>query len=197
MVMPCSRSARSPSTSNDRSGVDSPRSTEARCTASIWSASTDLVSYSSRPTRVDLPSSTLPAVTTRRRSVISEVPLPLAVLHRGLRQAVVGPGGTALGEPARRHLGHHLVHCGRVGLNGAGARAVAHRAVAHRAGLDSLAAAGTAPRTGGQPHPVTTEHLPVVRVVDRRQLDALPRDVTPHVELGPVGQREDPDVAAG
>src|SRR5918998_4202352 len=152
MVMPCSRSARSPSTSSDKSTVVSPRSTDARCTASIWSVNTDLVSYSSRPTRVDFPSSTLPAVTTRRRSLISEVPLPLAVLHRGLRQAVVGPGGAALGEPAGRHLGQHLVHCGRMRFDGPGARAIAHRAVAHRAGLGSLAAAGTPPRTGGRPH---------------------------------------------
>ncbi len=44
IVMPCSRSARRPSTSSDRSGVDIPLSTDARSTASIWSASTDFVS---------------------------------------------------------------------------------------------------------------------------------------------------------
>ena len=40
---------------------------ETRSTASSWSASTDLESCSSRPTRVDLPSSTEPAVARRSR----------------------------------------------------------------------------------------------------------------------------------
>jgi hypothetical protein len=70
MVMPCSRSDRSPSTNNDRSGVLRPRSALARCTASRVSASTDLVSYSNLPTSVDFPSSTLPAVANLNRSPI-------------------------------------------------------------------------------------------------------------------------------
>ena len=39
-------------------------------TASNWSEKSDLVSYSSRPIRVDLPSSTLPAVANRSRSML-------------------------------------------------------------------------------------------------------------------------------
>ena len=42
---------------------------EARSTASSWSVRTDLESCSSRPTRVDLPSSTDPAVAKRSRVV--------------------------------------------------------------------------------------------------------------------------------
>src|SRR4029077_11467983 len=37
-------------------------------------------------------------------------------------------------------------------------------------------------------------HLALMRVVDRRQLDLLGADVGPDVELGPVRQRERPDV---
>ena len=37
----------------------------------------------------------------------SEVPLPLAVLHAGLRDPVVGPGGAPLGQSGPRHLGDH------------------------------------------------------------------------------------------
>src|SRR5690606_39450448 len=47
-----------------------------------------------------------------------------------------------------------------------------------------------APRALGEPHAVAAEHLALVREVDRRQLDALALDVAPHVELGPVGDRE-------
>ena len=43
-------------------------------------------------------------------------------------------------------------------------------------------------------HAVALEHLPAVGVVDGGHVDALVADVVPHVELGPVGQREDPDV---
>src|SRR6476469_8776821 len=236
MVMPCSRSDRSPSTSSERSGVDSPLSTLARCTASSWSASTDLVSYSSRPTSVDLPSSTLPAVASLRRSLMtlprparptifpwqrtnrlscslglarksrscgkfrklrsSEVALPLAILHGRLGEAVVGAGRAALGEPARGHLGDHLVEGRRGRLDGAGARAVADGPVADRPAGQRLPVTRAAPRTLGEPHAVAQVDLPLVRVVDRRQLDALAADVAPHVQLGPVGQREHPHVLA-
>ena len=44
----------------------------------------------------------------RRVSAASEVPLALAVLHRGLGHPVVGAGGAALGEPAGGDLGDDL-----------------------------------------------------------------------------------------
>ena len=46
-------------------------------------------------------------------------------------------------------------------------------------------------------HPVALEDLALVRHVDRRQLELLGGDVLPHVELGPVGDRERADVLAG
>ncbi len=45
-------------------------------------------------------------------------------------------------------------------------------------------------------HPVAREHLAVVREVDRGHLQGLLGEVLPHVELGPVGDREDPRVLA-
>src|SRR5690606_27689243 len=211
MVMPCSRSARRPSTSSDRSGASRPRSALARCTDSSWSASTDLVSCSSRPTRVLLPSSTEPAVASRSRSVcagssgatravvsvMSEVAFPLAVLHRGFRQPVVGAGGASLRQPAGRDFSNNFVHCVRFGFHGAGAGAVADSPVADGLLHQGLALARATPRAGSQPHAVPQEHLPLVRVVDARQLDLLPLDVAPDVQLGPVRQREHPDVLIG
>ena len=45
-------------------------------------------------------------------------------------------------------------------------------------------------------HPVAAEDLALVGEVDRRHLELLGLDVLPHVELGPVGEREDADVLA-
>ena len=42
-----------------------------------------------------------------------------------------------------------------------------------------------------------TDALAVMREVERRQGDVLAEDVVPHVELGPVVQREDAEVLAG
>ena len=47
----------------------SPRAALTASTASNWSVNRLLVSYSSRPINVDLPSSTLPAVANRNRSI--------------------------------------------------------------------------------------------------------------------------------
>src|SRR4051812_18092261 len=137
--MPCSRSARSPSVSRARLVYSSPRSRLVRSTASIWSSKIDLESYSRRPTSVDLPSSTDPAVASLRMSMLtgpsplpcsSEVSLALAVLHGGLARAVVGPGLAAFGDPRRCDLGDHLVEAGRARLDGARATHVADRTVA-------------------------------------------------------------------
>src|SRR5215203_1176911 len=67
MVIPCSRSARRPSVSRARSAEVRPRSRLTRSTAASWSDRTDFVSCRRRPTRVDLPSSTEPAVARRSR----------------------------------------------------------------------------------------------------------------------------------
>ncbi len=67
--MRCSRSARRPSVKSARSTYSSPRSRLACSTAASWSSKIALLSSSSRPIRVLFPSSTLPAVVNRSRSI--------------------------------------------------------------------------------------------------------------------------------
>src|SRR6266853_1843777 len=112
MVIPCSRSASSPSVRSDRSMSSWPRFCDARATAASWSSKMARVSCSSRPISVLLPSSTLPAVMNRStprsseawalRSIspsklISEVAFLLAPLHGGFRSLIVHARRPALG----------------------------------------------------------------------------------------------------
>ena len=126
----------------------------------------------------------------------SEVALPLAVFHAGLGDPVVGARRAALGQPRHRGLGDHLGHRPREGFHAAGAGDVADGAESHRLLDDLLVLARLQVLVHRQQHPVALEHLALVGVVDRRQLDLLGADVGPDVELGPVGQREHPDVLA-
>src|SRR5215470_2576944 len=113
---------------------------------------TALESYSSRPMSVDLPSSTEPAVARRRSVAIriprssrkrsSEVPLPLAVFHPGLRDPVVGAGGAALGQPGHRGLGYHLGDRSGKRFHASGAGDVADGAEPHSLLDDLLVLAG-------------------------------------------------------
>src|SRR4051794_14172775 len=202
--MPCSRSARRPSVNRERSSEPS-----RPCRSSSWSARIALASWSRRPISVDLPSSTEPAVARRSRSdrATDAAPCPfvpwplevagnLAVLHGGLADAVVGAGLAALGDLRRGDLGHHVVQGGRGRGDRAGAAHVADRAVAD-ARVERLLALDELDE-GRQrvEHPVAAEHLALVGEVDRRDLEALLRDVLPHVELGPVAQREHAHVLA-
>jgi hypothetical protein len=52
------------------------------------------------------------------------------------------------------------------------------------------------PLADRQQHAVALDHLAVVRVVDGRELDPFAPDVLPDVQLGPVRQREGPQVFA-
>src|SRR3984957_16100179 len=190
--MPCSRSARRPSVSSARSSVPSPpRRSDACATCASWSSKTCLESYSSRPISVLLPSSTDPAVVKRSRSsVILEIPCLLAVLHRRLRDAVIGACLAPLGDARRRDLQHDLLQRRRPRAHAARAahvahRAVAHRLVEHRLALDQLRALAPCVQ-----HVVALEHRALVREVDRRDLQLLLVDVLPHVQLSPVRQRE-------
>src|SRR5580658_4794140 len=197
-MMPCSRSARRPSVTKDRSTSPSPRRSDAVSIAVSWSSKSWRVSKRSRPMRVLFPSSTDPMVAKRRRSMVStpssgppaggepgnvvmglEIPLTLAVLHGGLREAVVGPRGTALGDPRRRDLTDDLLHRVGVGADGARAGGVADRTEAHRLLSDFLAGVGAHPLADGQEHAVALDDLPLVCVVDGRQFDALTPDVLP------------------
>ena len=52
-------------------------------------------------------------------------------------------------------------------------------------------------RADRQQHPVALEDIALMGVVQRRQLDLLPGDVAPHIQLGPVAEREHPHVLTG
>src|SRR5690349_12339549 len=97
--MPCSRSARRPSVSSDRSVYSVPRSREVRSTASSWSSKIALESKSSRPIRVDFPSSTLPAVAKRRMSI--RTALQRSYGFRGKTASEGALGSHAAGLPWR------------------------------------------------------------------------------------------------
>src|SRR4051812_25725336 len=201
--MPCSRSARRPSVSRDRSSAPS-----RPCRSASWSARIALASWSRRPISVDLPSSTDPAVARRRRSerdtpaapFTAPAPLEvtgnLAVLHGGVADAVVRARLTALGDAGRRDLGHDVVQRRRRRGDRAGAAHVAHGPVADARRERLLAVHELDVGRERVQHPVAAEDLALVREVDRRHLEALLLDVLPHVELGPVAEREDADVLA-
>src|SRR5215204_4533685 len=102
---------------------------------SSWSTRICFVSKSSRPIRVDLPSSTEPAVTRRTSSVAmsaSEVANALPVFHRGLACAVVGARLAPLGHAGGGDLRDDLLERARLGGDGAGAAHVADRAEPNR-----------------------------------------------------------------
>src|SRR5699024_8823127 len=185
MVMPCSRSARRPSVSRATSNSPprNPRSALVAVTASSWSARIAFASWSSRPTRVDLPSSTDPAVAKRssvfvcvgdspgvaRWSVVvssSEVPVLLSVFHGRGRDPVVGTCGSAFGHGGRGHLGEDRVDIGRLRVDGAGAGHIADGAVAHGPSDHGLVLARGGELAGGPPHAVAVEHLAFVGEVE-------------------------------
>src|SRR5438105_6599739 len=211
MVMPCSRSASSPSVSSDRSRASCPRLLEARATAASWSSNIARVSCSSRPISVLLPSSTLPAETKRNtprsstasgfRSIspsklISEVAFLLAPLHGGFRSLIVHARRPALGDSGQHGLGDDLSRrCGG-GLHRAGATDVTHGAEAHRQLFQFRALARDT--DGGNRHEqaVPAHDGPAVRIVDRGHGEPLALDVLPDVELGPIADREHAHVLA-
>src|SRR6267143_2131536 len=199
MVMPCSRSASSPSVSNDKSRASCPRLLEARATAASWSSNIARVSCSSRPISVLLPSSTLPAVMKRNtprsstdsgfRSIspsklISEVSLLLAPLHGGFRSLIVHARRPALGDSGQHGLGDDLSRrCGG-GLHRAGATDVTDGAEAHRQLFQFLALARGSDVGNGHEQAVPAHG------------EALALDVLPHIELRPVADGEHSHVFA-
>jgi hypothetical protein len=122
--------------------------------------------------------------------------LLFAFFHRGFGRLVVHAGGAALGDLGDRGFGDDLLHGRRVGGHRAGAGDVAHGAEAHHLRFDGFAFA----RRGqiGQRHQqaVARNHLALVREVDRRQFQLFAGDVLPHVQLGPVRDREHAHVLA-
>src|SRR5690606_36577514 len=164
MVMPCSRSASRPSVSSARSSpLSGARVYFEPAMALSWSANTPLLSSSRRPIKVDLPSSTDPAV-IRRSTLVSgaschcslsafmmsvswlcaagsEVALLLAALHRGLGGLVIHAGGAALGDGGDGRLGDDVGRRGRRRGHRAGAGHVPHGPEPHAQAFGLLALA--------------------------------------------------------
>ena len=90
MVMPCSRSARKPSVSSEKSSGPPVRFTLLARMAANWSSNMALASYSSRPMRVLLPSSTLPAVVSRTRSCSAQRARYSSMVSGGAAVSVAG-----------------------------------------------------------------------------------------------------------
>src|SRR5229473_7571431 len=82
--MPCSRSARRPSVSSEKSIGPEERLMRLFFTEASWSSYNAFESCSSRPISVDLPSSTLPAVVNRRSSISRLCSRNSPSLSRGL-----------------------------------------------------------------------------------------------------------------
>ena len=98
IVIPCSRSSESPSSSSEKSSFSSsaPWRRESAARASSWSSSSRPRSWSSRPIRVDLPSSTLPQVTKRSSALL---PAPAGRASRPVSAGLVREKGQIRNSP--------------------------------------------------------------------------------------------------
>ena len=127
MVMPCSRSARRPSVSSARSGASWPRLARDPLDG-LQLVGEHRLGVVQQPADqgglavVDGTGGGEPQQGGGRELLgelarwcwsCLEVPLALAVFHRGLGHLVVGAGGAALGEPGGGDLGDHRVQRGR------------------------------------------------------------------------------------
>src|SRR4051812_17912519 len=240
MVMPCSRSAASPSTRSAKS-ISSPWvpwRLLSDSSAASWSSKICLDSYNSRPIRVDLPSSTLPQVMKRsssfcswlashartssraaprlvlptRRSITrlrhsresgnpgacgrSKIALLLFLLHACAAGIAVNHPALTLRTPRHEHLGDDVLDRLRLALDRPRQRVATERAEAHLAHHRLLAVQREALVVDHQDHAVAFHRRPLRRIIQRHDLDLLLEDVLPHVELGPVGQREHADALA-
>src|SRR2546423_1636188 len=209
MVMPCSRSASSPSVRSDRSMSSCPRLLDARATAASWSCKIARVSCSSRPISVLLPSSTLPAVIKRSTprsptagallsispsKLMSEVPFLLAPLHGRFGSLVVHTRRAAFGDGCQHSLGDDLGGSRRDGFDRAGAADVPHGAEADRQLFDRFAGARWGDLRHRDEQAVAAHDRAAVGVVDAGHGEPLAPDVLPDVELGPVADGEDAHV---
>src|SRR5260221_7528273 len=203
--MPCSRSASSPSVSNDKSRSSCPRLLEARAPGARWSSKMARVSCSSRPISVLLPSSTLPAVMKRStprsptagalRSIspsklMSEVPFLLAPFHGRFRGLVVHARRAALGDGRQHRLRNDLGGRRRIGLDWAGAADVPHGAEADRQLFDRFAGTRRGDLRHRNEQTVAAHDRTAMRVIDRRDGKLFAFDILPDVELGPVADGE-------
>src|SRR6185437_13816447 len=197
MVMPCSRSASSPSSSSAKSTLSPvvPKRRESSRNVASWSSSRPVESAINRPISVDLPSSTEPQA--RKRSAflcsatsISEVALALLALHR-LMACAVDQAASALGESRDAQLVDHRGYVFGIRIDRAGQRPAAERPEAHAPGLHLFVGVQMqALVVDCDPGIAAVQDLPVGGEVERHDRNSFGLDVGPHVGLGPIRQRE-------
>src|SRR5947208_336097 len=189
--MPCSRSARSPSVSSERSRKSWPMRRLVCSTCSSWSTRTCLESYSRRPMSVLLPSSTEPAVAKRSRSAGRSVRRRKTSSPSEMRAASCsGVWGTTLplssptipDEGLPRSIRSSPAACGPPSPPRSRGRRRASARAQRLLTVDQLHE-----RTDRVEHAVAREDLALVGKVDRGNLELLLGDVLPDVELGPIG----------
>src|SRR5688572_13158350 len=135
-------------------------------------------------------------------SLISEVPLSLLLLH-GPVGVVVDDPRAALGGAGDHHLLDDLLDVRRRGPDGPGTGDAAQAAESAQDLLDllrrrwAIALAATEHVIEDDDLPIADHRLARLREVQGVDGNLLEIDVLPHVELGPVGQREHPDRLAG
>src|SRR5690606_6958505 len=106
-----------------------------------------------------------------------EIALTFAVFHRCLGGAIVGPAGTALGDPGGGNLVNDLLNGGGGRLEGAGAGHVAHGAKPHKC-LEGLLPVHQVEEVAlGHQHSIALEHPPLVGEVDLGEVDLFLEDV--------------------
>src|SRR6476469_4786396 len=138
-----------------------------------------------------------PASPAWRTEEASKIALLLLLLHRRAARIAVDRAALPLARLADQHLGDDSFDRIRVALDRTRKRIAAESSEPHLAHHRLLARF--------EPHPLVVDHQdqavafdrrPLGREVERHDLDLLPQNILPHVELGPVGQREDADALA-
>ena len=127
-----------------------------------------------------------------------EISLSLAPLHRGLGGLIVHPGRAALGDLLDRRLADDRFDALSASLATGQVQLMSPtvRKRTERRSID-LTVARRRDRRHRHQQAAPAHHLALVREVEARQRQTLALDVLPDVKLGPVGDREDPQMLAG
>src|SRR4029079_10023782 len=186
--MPCSLSALSPSVSRARSILPSSRLRLCFSRASSWSVRMFLLSKSKRPIRVLLPSSTLPAVINRKRSinVDLEITILFSVFHRCFGNFVVNACLSALTRAGKNYFINNVIQCPCIRFHRRRAGHVAHGAVAHIFRHDLVRFFQLDERRNRDELAFVRNDFAFMRKVNSGQFDLLTTYIIPDVQFGPV-----------
>src|SRR5947209_1695068 len=132
-----------------------------------------------------------------RRQGDSKIALLLLLLHASAAGIAVDRPSKPFGRGAGEHLGDDLLDRRRLAFDRARQRIAAEGPKPHLAAHDCLAWPELhAVVVDYQDEPIALDRGAFGREIERHHLNPLAQDVLPHVELGPVGQREHPHALA-